>query len=369
MTSVWSTLEKEAEEEEADFQEARNVRGSDSETEKPDTDGKSDEEEQKNTETTDVGGDVPGGTESDDKTVDSVGGDEPASDKKVTEDTGVDPLAHWGFKEDDVEEWNKLPNENREFLIARDKKFQATAERREQNVAGMLRAIEPMKDEMVRHGISEADAIRRLVGVHVNLMDEKTRPQQVRDLLTMYGINPENIMEEAPEKDAIVERVEGVEKRLDDQRAGEIDRARSAMEAEVRAFRESGEAPHWEEVLPQMRYLFSTYVDNRQEAPGPRELYTKACKLNETVVAKVAASNATEEAGRAEAAKIAAGVKPKGETTSTSRARRPRPTPSPRSSPGPGACGIGASSTTTPTSRTSPIPWRGFAWRPSKAAP
>ena len=137
--------------------------------------------------TTEVGGDDPGGTETGETTDTEADTEDPSPGEDGTEDrtedrqeepVEVDVPGHWNFHGEEKEAWSKLSPELREFMVERDKKFQTNAERSQQKVARIVRAIDPIRDELAKTGVSDDQAVRNLVAAHVNLMNPDT---QARD--------------------------------------------------------------------------------------------------------------------------------------------------------------------------------------------
>ncbi len=245
--------------------------------------------------TKDVGGDVPGGKDPDideAKTGDreeDTGGEE-KKDLKASEGDEkpkLEPPQHWNYRGEDLEGWNELPEKEREFMISREKRHQTHANNREQEVAGILRALDPVREDMDRMGVSEAQGMRNLIAVHLNLKNPETRVETILKLHAQYEITPEMLIDEEEVETKEGKRVAKVEDRMNERDRQEAARVNADLEAEVRELRESGDVPYWDELLPVMYRLHGGYLATGQNSPSPKELYAEACRLNTGVAEKM----------------------------------------------------------------------------------
>lgn len=204
------------------------------------------------------------------------------------EDLELEPLAHW--HKEDRETFKGLPKEAQEFLLRRDKEFQASATRKQMEVSDIKKAMDPVRDQLVKNGISEADAIRRLVGAHVQLVENPKN--SIMWLMQQYGINISDIVGDAEdasgshdsaakrEIEELKERLASFEKRTQQEKADTIGR-------QIQEFAAKNE--FFDDVQGEMAMIARSFTSRGEPAPGLEELYEKACWMNDSVREKLMA--------------------------------------------------------------------------------
>ena len=206
---------------------------------------------------------------------------EPVKDEQ--EDEELEPLKHW--HKEDKEVFKTLPNEAKEFLLRRDKEFQASATRKQMEVADIKKAFEPVRDQLVKNGVSEADAIRRLLGAHIQLTEnpEKAIPW----LMQQYGVDPSVILgteERGSDSDgnaALRSEIQSLKKRLEDYEGRTQQERVSTLTHQIQKFAETHE--FFDDVEGEMAMIAQSFVSQGKPAPSLEELYEKACRMNDSV--------------------------------------------------------------------------------------
>lgn len=229
---------------------------------------------------------------------------EPEPEEKPPWEAGdLQPLEHWTNEDKAV--FGKMPKEAQEFLISKDKKFQAHYTRKLQEVAEIRRALEPARPEMQYFGVSEADAIRRLVGAH-KMLQEKPY-EAIRFIADTYGIDlgKSTAAEPRPEESAAIAEVRSIRQEM-------ANRERMALQARVMAFEkqiEDFKKDHefFEEVEPAMTRIAEGYVARGENIPDLASLYDQAVYADPTVRQRaLARDRSAEEKKRIEAEKASA---------------------------------------------------------------
>ena len=196
------------------------------------------------------------------------------------------PLEHWHREHKEM--FKSLPDEAKKFLIDRDKEFQASATKKQMEVSDIKRALEPVKDDLVKHGISDADAVRRLIGAHLRLQENPK--ESILQLMQSYGINPSDILgvdEEGSETrdSAAMREIEDLKKRLKEYEERTRDEKLSTVAQQVKEFASNHE--FFEDVQGEMAVIARSYTSQGQPPPSLEQLYEKACWMNEAVRDKI----------------------------------------------------------------------------------
>jgi hypothetical protein len=247
--------------------------------------------------------------------------DETGSEPQKTEATetthgNLEPLKHWS--EADQEFFRTLPEKAQEFQLRRDKMFQDNARAAEEQWAGVRKAIDPIRQDLVESGLDDAEITRRFVATHVGLASEdpQRQVQSALNVLNAYGISVEALSDpsvlEVSESD---KRVAAVEER---QAAQE----RAAMEARqqqglrvIEEFRTSGKAEFFDEVYETMEHIGrNEYLNTGTSAPPIEELYEIACLRNPAIKPRYLQSQISAERTKADEAERAEKAKAASET-------------------------------------------------------
>lgn len=206
-------------------------------------------------------------------------GDEPEDPDEPDE---IEPLKHW--HKEDREVFKTLPKDAQEFLLRRDKEFQASATKKQMEVSDIKRAFDPVRDELVKSGVSEADAIRRLIGAHVSLMEKPK--ESIMYLMQQYGINPSDILgtvEGGSEStdDVAMKEIQDLKRRLKEYEERTEQERISEVGSQIAEFEKSNE--FFKQVEPEMAALARSHAQAGKPMPTLEKLYEDACWMNESV--------------------------------------------------------------------------------------
>jgi hypothetical protein len=252
---------------------------------------------------------------------------EPVEEEKTPWEAGdLQPLEHW--TNEDKASFGKMPKEAQEFLISKDKKFQAHYTRKLQEVAEIRRALEPARAEMQYFGVSEADAIRRLVGAH-KMLQEKPH-EAIRFIADTYGIDLGKSMAAEPrtEDSAALTEVRSIRQEMANRERQALQGRVMAWEKQIDIFKKDHE--FFEEVEPAMTRIAEGYATRGEDIPALAELYDQAVYADPTVRQRaLARDRSAEDRKRIEAEKAAAkkarrAVNAKVHGSSTATEERPK---------------------------------------------
>jgi len=204
------------------------------------------------------------------------------TEEETEEFDDLEPLKHW--HKEDKEVFKTLPREAQEFLLRRDKEFQSSATRKQMEVSDIKRALDPVRNDLVKHGIAEADAIRRLVGAHVRLTENPR--ESIMWLMQQYGVNPSDILgnvEGGSESsdNAAMREIQDLKKRLKEYEERTQQERFSTVSQQIAEFEKSNE--FFKQVEPEMATIARSFTMRGEPAPPLEELYEKACWMNESV--------------------------------------------------------------------------------------
>jgi len=260
---------------------------------------------------------------------DSEDGDELEDSDDIDEKPHpLDPLAHWLKK--DKEMFQTLEPEAQEFLIRRDKEWQSLATRKMQDVSDMQKALDPVREEMTMAGISEADAVRRLVTAHVFL--QKDPANGARWLFQQYGIDPSAILgtdesETESSDSAAMREIQKLREELKQRDRQTFEAERRAVQAKLVQFAETAE--FYDKVEPEMLGIVNACKARGEQPPELEALYEQACWANAEVRKEMIRRQGLEKSDReteaAKKAQRASATKVKGSRTSSNK--KPTGTP------------------------------------------
>lgn len=229
---------------------------------------------------------------------------EPEPEGKTSWEVGdLQPLEHWANEDKDA--FKKMPREAQEFLISKDKKFQAHYTRKLQEVAEIRRALEPARPEMQYFGVSEADAIRRLVGAH-KMLQEKPY-EAIRFIADTYGIDlgKSTAAEPRPEESAALSEVRSIRQEMANRERMALQARVMAWEKQIETFKKDHE--FFEEVEPAMTRIAEGYAARGEDIPDLANLYDQAVYADPTIRQRaIARDRSAEEKRRIEAERASA---------------------------------------------------------------
>lgn len=218
---------------------------------------------------------------------------EPGEPEKAEEDPEpgeIKPLEHW--RPEDREMFKSIPREAQEFLVDRDKRFQASVTQSQQDIADVKRAFEPIKEELAKAGVSEGEAARRLIGAHMRLKDDPAGT--ILELMSSYDIDIGDLTGENKDGDK-TDRPDSAAKREIRELKEEFQKERDARRAadghklatEIEEFKANHE--FFDDVREEMTDIAWSYHRKKVDLPPLADLYEKACWQNESIRKKLIA--------------------------------------------------------------------------------
>lgn len=234
--------------------------------------------------------------------------EEEVEESEEEEAEHIEPLAHW--LREDKKMFAELEPKAQEFLIRRDKEFQRQATEKANEVMHLKRALDPVRDEIAQHGISDDQAVRTLVGAHM-MLQQKPK-QAIQHLMSQYGITPETLFSEDDPTPVTDPRVDALENKVTAYEQGELQRRQAELYGRLVEFKKNAE--FWDDVQDQMVYVAQVERSrNPNVTPDIEVVYNKACLMNDRVAGilenrKLAGANKATSTKRS---KNAAGAKVK----------------------------------------------------------
>lgn len=246
-------------------------------------------------------------------------------EKPAWEAGDLAPLEHWTTEE--KASFGKMPRDAQEFLISRDKKFQAHYTRKLQDISEIQRALEPVRREIQYYGVSEADAIRRLIGAHKMLQE---RPQEaIKFIADSYGIDlGQTAAAPSQPESAAVAEVRSFRQEMAARERMALQSRVMEWEKRIEDFKKDHE--FFEEVEPSMIRLAEGYTARGEQIPDLANLYDQAVYADPTVRQRALSRQRAEEdkkrvaAEKASAKKARRAVNAKVRGSSTAAEERPK---------------------------------------------
>lgn len=208
-------------------------------------------------------------------------------------------MQHW--RGEDKEVFARLPHEAQEFVLRKDREFQSDYTRKMQSVADLKHALDPVRQEIEQFGVTEGDAVRRLIGAHLMLRQDPAKG--IRYVAEQYGVDLGNLGAAPAQEDS------AVRSELDSIRQHLLAREQAAYVQRVQGYQREIEevkkdAPFFEELEPDMERIARAYVNSGEQPPDVRSLYDQAAWANPAVRAKLLKhQQATEAKNRIETEK------------------------------------------------------------------
>lgn len=227
--------------------------------------------------------------------IEEEGEDEDEDGEKIEatiSSTEFDPPQNW--TDDAKEEFKELPQKQQTQILEMQRGMQSDFQKTMNAFGGITNALEPIKNECVQMGLKYEDAIRKMVGMHVQLMQDPIPAMQT--LLQTYGVTSEQVLGVKPDTGippAADDRITQLENRVNQTTQGMFNQHMAGVDAQVQELIKSGK--HFAEVEDDMAILVDTYQRTGQPLPPLKELYDKACWSNPQVRAKLMAEQKAEE--------------------------------------------------------------------------
>ena len=237
-------------------------------------------------------------------------------DEDDTDEDVLEPLQHW--RPEDREMFKTLPEEAKEFLIDRDKRFQRSVTRGQEDVASIKKALEPVREELVKFGVSDGDAVRRLIGAHMRLREDPVNT--MLELMGSYNIDIGDLTGENgdgektdPSDSAVRREVRELREEVRRDRDTRQASAANKFATEIEEFK--GDHEFFDDVREEMTAIAWSYQNRKLDPPPLADLYEKACWQDPVIRKKMIARE-----GRSDSEKGKADVK-KAKRASKSRVR------------------------------------------------
>lgn len=201
------------------------------------------------------------------------------SDEKLSFEPGeLEPNSVWD--EGTQEGFKQLPEKMQEFMLKRDREMTADYTRKTQEIAGIKRALEPVRGKIKEMGIDEGTAVRNLVATHSLL--EKEPLIGLQYLMTVYKVPLEDLQSNWQDPDTFTQklkegmRLSRVETKLDERETGEQEAQYKANMTEITEF--AKDHPYFDAVEPQMKELIRKAFNAGEPRPSLQSLYDEALK-------------------------------------------------------------------------------------------
>lgn len=170
------------------------------------------------------------------------------------------------------DEFKKMPRKSQEFYMNSYKGMQADYTQKMQGVSEIHRAIDPVREDLAKTGVSEGEMIRRFVAVHKRL--ESDPRAAVKWIADLYGVPVEVRGGEA--EDDTPPKVRELDERVRVQEMTvALERAKN-VNAEIEHLKSSGKMPLYAEAEPVMMRLVQQARQTGQPIPPLMELYETA---------------------------------------------------------------------------------------------
>ena len=217
------------------------------------------------------------------------GGDtkEDAEDEVADVPLEIEAPAPWS--DDAKEEFLDLPSKQKEAVVNAFKGMQSDYTRKMQGISGIVNALEPIQRECVEQGIKYEDAIRRMVGAHVQIT--KDPAEGIRGVMQIYGVTANQVLginSDSGETSGVdQDRISKLEAQVSQNQQNFQATQNQVIESEVLEFAKNNE--HFAEVENEMSMIVNSFVSTGQPVPPLKELYDRACWSNPTVREKLIA--------------------------------------------------------------------------------
>lgn len=243
--------------------------------------------------------------------------------EEIGEEENIEPLAHW--LKADKEEFKGLPSKAKEFLIRRDKEFQRQATEKANEVMHIKRALEPIREELNRFGVSDDQAVRTLIGAHKMLQENPK--QGIQALMARYQLTPEALFSaDDDSRPAVDPRVEALEYKAMQYEQSMMANTQAQVLGRMEEFKKNAE--FFDKVTPEMIDVAQLErMRNPNVLPDIEKVYNRACMMNDEVRAELVRREAAGE-GKVKSnarSKNAAGTKVKTTPVSKSRTDEAKP--------------------------------------------
>lgn len=211
----------------------------------------------------------------------------------------LSPQDHW--TQPDKEAFRSLPKTAQELVLKKDREFQADYTRKMQAIAEVRHALDPVRQEIEQFGVSEGDAVRRLVGAHLQL---KQNPQQaIRYIAETYGIDLGNLdAAPRPEESAALREVNSIRQALLEREKAEYVGRVTTWDQKINEFKK--DKPFFDDLQGDMERIAKSFIVSGQPIPDLPILYDQALWSNASIREKaLAAKRSDEEKKRLESEK------------------------------------------------------------------
>lgn len=232
--------------------------------------------------------------EKEEKVEEKVEEDVEEKDDDISIPAEIEAPASWS--DDAKEEFMELPPKQQESVVNAFKGMQADYTRKMQGIGGIVNALEPIQRECIENGIKYEDAIRRMVGAHLQI--SKDPAEGIRGVMQLYGVTPDQVLGIKPDdggtSSADQDRISKLEAQVSQGQQAIQQNQNQVIESEVLEFAQKNE--FFEEVESEMSMLVNSFISTGQPIPPLKDLYDRACWSNPTVREKLIARQTGEAA-------------------------------------------------------------------------
>jgi len=183
-------------------------------------------------------------------------------DESEEQETVFQAPEHWSS--DERTQFESLPPEAQEVLLARDKSFQTGYQEKAQSISAITDAIKPWEQSLAQRGLTPEQAIRTLFAAQHQLDTDAVGG--ILQIAQNYGVLDQLQAKFAPETDdddltdpqtkALLNRIDQLEGRLEQTTQGIQQQQNQTVQQQIESFQtavdDKGELkhPHFEEAMP-----------------------------------------------------------------------------------------------------------------------
>lgn len=205
-----------------------------------------------------------------------------AESEEAEDDPHIEAPQHWSAE--DRETFASLDKSGQKFLLRRHKDMEADYTRRAQEVAEVRKALDPYRSFLESNGISDGDAIRRLVNAQQTLERDPVNatawlanqyvqdPNDARTLITALaqrhgidlGLDFDSEEQANPEVQNLRQELNQIRQSLTQREQSEQQAAQQSVQQQIASFRDAKDEqgnpkhPHFDKVRAHMGSLMSS---------------------------------------------------------------------------------------------------------------
>ena len=224
--------------------------------------------------------------------------EDPEKIERTISQSEFEPPPNWS--EEAKEDFNSLPNKQKEQIVTMQRGMQGDFQKAMNSFSGIADALQPIQQECLQVGIKYEDAIRKMVGAHLQLSQNPV--EGMRLVMRTYGVTPEQVLGVSKDGDipkAAADRIAQLEEKVNQTHQTFFNQQSQTIDQTVAQFKSEKEFLKDDDIGRQIEQEMSMMVASHQQMGQPipplQDLYDKACWANPTVRAKLVARQKLEE--------------------------------------------------------------------------